>query len=242
MGDAVFELQRQKPADGRRVEGPTRSFSGDCTKSTVFVVDDDASVRKSLSRLLDSLGLRTETFASAEEFLKREQYKGIGCILLDVFMPGLSGIDLQDELAKADDSMPIIFITGHGSIPMSVRAMKQGAVDFLPKPFDENQLLDAVRSALEKDSQAKAERAAARDIRRRMEQLTPREYETFRYVITGMLNKQIAFRLGIAETTVKIHRGQVFQKLGGGSVVELIRMAQKVGIEPPADTRFVGNS
>ena len=202
-------------------------------KHTIFVIDDDASVRKSLSRLLDSVGFSTESFASADEFLKRERFEGIGCIILDVRMPGLSGMDLQDELNKADYSMPIIFITGHGDIPMSVQAMKKGAVDFLPKPFDEDQLLDALRKAIEKDMQAKAERAGARDILGRMEQLTPREYEILQYLITGMLNKQIAFKLGIAEKTVKIHRSRVFEKLGTRSVAELVRMAEKAGIEPP---------
>ncbi len=202
-------------------------------KHTIFVIDDDASVRKSLSRLLDSVGFSTESFASADEFLKRERFEGIGCIVLDVRMPGLSGMDLQDELNKADYSMPIIFITGHGDIPMSVQAMKKGAVDFLPKPFDEDQLLDALRKAIEKDMQAKAERAEARDILGRMEQLTPREYEILQYLITGMLNKQIAFKLGIAEKTVKIHRSRVFEKLGTRSVAELVRMAEKAGIEPP---------
>ena len=143
-------------------------------KPTIFVIDDDASVRKSLSRLLDSVGFSAESFASADEFLKRERFEGIGCIVLDVRMPGLSGMDLQDELNKADYSMPIIFITGHGDIPMSVQAMKKGAVDFLPKPFDEDQLLDALRKAIERDMQAKAELAEARDILGRMEQLTPR--------------------------------------------------------------------
>jgi len=205
------------------------------TKSahTIFVIDDDASVRKSLARLLDSAGFSTESFASADEFLKRERFEGIGCIILDVRMPGLSGMDLQEELNKADYGMPIIFITGHGDIPMSVQAMKKGAVDFLPKPFDEDQLLDALRKAIEKDMQAKAERAGARDILGRMEQLTPREYEILQYLITGMLNKQIAFKLGIAEKTVKIHRSRVFEKLGTRSVAELVRMAEKVGIEPP---------
>ena len=202
-------------------------------KHTIFVIDDDASVRKSLARLLDSVGFSTESFASADEFLKRERFEGIGCIILDVRMPGLSGMDLQEELNKADYGMPIIFITGHGDIPMSVQAMKKGAVDFLPKPFDEDQLLDALRKAIEKDMQAKAERAGARDILGRMEQLTPREYEILQYLITGMLNKQIAFKLGIAEKTVKIHRSRVFEKLGTRSVAELVRMAEKVGIEPP---------
>jgi two-component system, LuxR family, response regulator FixJ len=202
-------------------------------KPTIFVIDDDASVRKSLSRLLDSVGFSAESFASADEFLKRERFEGIGCIILDVRLPGLSGMDLQDELNKADYSMPIIFITGHGDIPMSVQAMKKGAVDFLPKPFDEDQLLDALRKAIEKDMQAKAERAGARDILERMEQLTPREYEILQYLITGMLNKQIAFKLGIAEKTVKIHRSRVFEKLGTRSVAELVRMAEKAGMEPP---------
>ncbi|HME45740.1 MAG TPA: response regulator transcription factor [Syntrophorhabdales bacterium] len=206
-------------------------FTG--VRPTVFVVDDDASVRKSLSRLLDSLGLITETYASADEFLKREHYGGVGCIVLDVRMPGLSGMDLQDELSKADYSMPIIFISGHGNIPMSVRAMKKGAVDFLPKPFDEQELIDALKKAIEKDRTAKAERTEARDIQTRIEQLTPREYEIFRYVITGMLNKQIAFKLDIAEKTVKIHRARVFEKLCANSVAELVRMAEKAGVEPP---------
>jgi FixJ family two-component response regulator len=199
---------------------------------TIFIIDDDASVRKGLSRLLDSLGFSTETFASAEEFLKRSHYDGVGCIVLDVRMPGLSGMDLQDELNKADYSMPIIFITGHGNIPMSVQAMKKGAVDFLPKPFDEDQLLDALRKAIEKDTQAKAKRAEARDILGRITQLTPREYEIFRYVITGMLNKQIASKLDIAEKTVKIHRSRMMEKLGVGSVAELVRVAEKARIEP----------
>ena len=202
-------------------------------KPIIFVIDDDASVRKSLSRLLDAVGFSTESFASADQFLKRERFEGIGCIILDVRMPGLSGMDLQDELNKADYSMPIIFITGHGDIPMSVQAMKKGAVDFLPKPFDEDQLLDALRKAIEKDIQAKAERAGARDILGRMEQLTPREYEILQYLVTGMLNKQIAFKLGIAEKTVKIHRSRVFEKLGTRSVAELVRMAEKAGLEPP---------
>ena len=202
--------------------------------TTVFVVDDDASVRKSLSRLLDSLGFATETFASAGEFLKRERYEGIGCIILDVRMPGLSGMDLQEELNRADYTLPIIFITGHGDIPMSVKAMKKGAVDFLPKPFDEKELRDALNRAIERDRAAKADRAATRGILEHIGQLTPREHEILQYLITGMLNKQIAFRLGIAEKTVKIHRARVFEKLGASSVAELVRMAEKAGIEPPS--------
>ncbi len=202
-------------------------------KPTIFVVDDDASVRKSLSRLLDSLGFAAETFASADEFLKRERYEGIGCIILDVRMPGLSGMDLQEELCKADYTLPIIFITGHGDIPMSVKAMKKGAVDFLPKPFDVQELKDALNRAIATDRAAKGDRAAIRGILEHIGQLTPREHEILQYLITGMLNKQIAFKLGIAEKTVKIHRARVLEKLGASSVVELVRMAEKAGIEPP---------
>ena len=200
-------------------------------KPTVFIIDDDASVRKSLSRLLDSLGFTAETFASAEEFLKRERYEGIGCLVLDVRMPGLGGMDLQEELNNADYTLPIIFITGHGDIPMSVKAMKKGAVDFLPKPFDEKELMDALKRAIERDKAAKADRATTRGILEHIGQLTPREYEILRYLITGMLNKQIAFKLGIAEKTVKIHRARVLEKLSANSVAELVRIAEKAGIE-----------
>ncbi len=199
---------------------------------TVFVIDDDASVRKSLSRLLRSADYLAETFASAEEFLGREHFNGIGCLLLDVQMPGLSGMDLQEELNKADYHMPIIFITGHGDIPMSVEAMKKGAVDFLPKPFDDKELLRAIEKAIEKDTYAKAEYDETLDIRKRIELLTPRENETLRYVITGMLNKQIGLKLNIAEKTVKVHRGRIMEKLCVASVAELVRLAEKVGIRP----------
>jgi len=201
-------------------------------RPTVFVVDDDPSVLKSLVRLLRSLGFDVETFASAELFLARKHYDGIGCIVLDVRMPGLSGMDLQEKLSQADYSMPIIFITGHGNIPMSVEAMKKGAVDFLTKPFDDEELLQAVKKAIEKDSKAKAERAEVHDALRRIKQLTPREHEILRYVITGMLNKQIALKLDIAEKTVKIHRGRIMEKLCVNSVADLVRLADKAGIEP----------
>jgi FixJ family two-component response regulator len=202
-------------------------------EATVFVIDDDASVRKSLSRLLRSAGYTTETFASAEEFLDREHFNGIGCLLLDVQMPGLSGMDLQKELNKADYHMPIIFITGHGDIPMSVEAMKKGAVDFLTKPFDDKELLQAVESAIEKDRQTRAEYDETLDIRRRIELLSPREHQILRYVITGMLNKKIALKLNISEKTVKVHRGRIMEKLCVDSVAELVRLAEKVGIKPP---------
>ena len=201
-------------------------------KPTVFIIDDDASIRKSLSRLLRSAGHTTETFASAEEFLGREHYNGIGCLLLDVQMPGLSGMDLQEELSKADYHMPIIFITGHGDIPMSVEAMKKGAVDFLIKPFDDRKLLQAVESAIERNRQTRAEHDETLDIRKRIELLTPRENEILRYVITGMLNKQIALKLDIAEKTIKIHRGRIMEKLRVHSVADLVRLAEKAGITP----------
>ena len=200
---------------------------------TVFIIDDDASVCKSLSRLLRSLGFEAETFASAELFLERKHYDGVGCIVLDVQMPGLSGMDLQKELNKADYHMPIIFITGHGDIPMSVQAMKKGAVNFLTKPFDDEQLLHAVREAVEQDRGAKAKRAEVHDNRRRIELLTPREHEILRYVITGMLNKKSALKLDIAEKTVKVHRGRMMEKLRVNSVAELVRLAEKAGIKPP---------
>ena len=200
-------------------------------KPTVFVIDDDPSVLKSLARLLRSLGFDTETFASAEAFLERKHYDGVGCIVLDVQMPGLSGMDLQDELSRADYSMPVIFITGHGNIPMSVQAMKKGAVNFLTKPFDEEELLQGVREAIEQDRSAKAERTEVHDALKLIEQLTPREHEIFRHVITGMLNKQIALKLDIAEKTVKVHRGRIMEKLCVESVADLVRLAEKAGIQ-----------
>jgi len=201
--------------------------------TVVFIIDDDPSVRKGLSRLLRSVGEAVETFSSAEEFLARKRFDGVGCIILDVQMPGLSGMDLQSELCKAEYSMPIVFITGHGDIPMSVDAMRKGAIHFLTKPFDDNDLLKAIREAIDKDRMAKAEQTEVQDIRRRINLLTQREYEILRYVITGMLNKQIAFTLKIAEKTVKIHRGRVMGKLRVNSVAELVRLAEKAGIEPP---------
>ncbi len=200
---------------------------------TVFVVDDNASVRKSIVRLLDSLEFRNESFASAEEFLRRKPYEGIGCLILDVRMPGLSGMDLQEELNRTHNTMPIIFITGHGTIPMSVQAMKKGAVDFLPKPFDEQELVTALHKAIEKDRAAKRERAINRNILEHIGTLTHREHEILQYLITGMLNKQIGFKLGIAEKTVKIHRARVFEKMGASSIAELVRIAEKAGIKPP---------
>jgi FixJ family two-component response regulator len=199
----------------------------------VFVIDDDLSVRRSLIYLLQSADYNVEPFESAEKFLERQHFSGTGCIILDIRMSGMSGFDLQEELSRADYHLPIIFITGHGDIPMGVDAIKKGAVDFLTKPFDDDQLLGAVRRAIELDRQTRAKYDVLQAIRLRLAILTSREYEIFRFVITGLLNKQIAAELDIAEQTVKIHRGRVMEKLGAYSVPDLVRMAEKAGIVPP---------
>lgn len=201
----------------------------------VFVVDDDPSVRTALARLIKSVGLEVETFASAQEFLAHDHPDKLGCLVLDIRMPGLSGLDLQDELAAAGLDMPIIFITGHGSIPMSVRAMKAGAVDFLEKPFEDQALLDAVHKAINQDRQARLKQAETRKIQQRVGSLTPREREVLALVVTGMLNKQIAYELGMSEKTVKVHRARVMQKMQADSLADLVRLAEKVGVRPSKD-------
>ena len=203
--------------------------------SIVFVVDDDPSIRESLSLLLSSAGYGVKTYASAKEFLGSERgTPGPACLVLDVKMPDLSGLDLQKELNSRNTIIPIIFITGHGDIPMSVQAMKTGAVDFLPKPFDDGNLLDAVKEALLKDSQAHADLDEQKHILQRLDSLTTRENEILTYLITGMLNKQIAYELKISERTVKAHRKQVFDKMGVNSMAELVRLTEKVGVKPAA--------
>lgn len=201
----------------------------------VFVVDDDASVRKSLARLLRAEGYEPETFSSAEEFLQNAQHKGGGCIILDVRMPGKSGMQLQEELSNASSSLPVIFITAHGSLPMGVQAMKKGAIDFLSKPFDDSQLLAAVGAAIEKSRRAMVDRAERDAVQGKVNLLTKREREILRHVITGMPNKEIAFSLGIAEQTVKIHRSHIMEKLGVHSLAELVRLADKAGFVPVRD-------
>ena len=196
----------------------------------IFIIDDDASMRDALSYLLLAAGYEFEAFASAEAFLERPRFEGVGCIILDVRMSGMSGLDLQRELAHVHCPMPIIFITAHGDIPMSVEAMKRGAIDFLPKPFDDEQLLGAMEAAIARHGQARTVCDETQAIEERIKKLTPREYEVFRYVITGLLNKQIAAELNIAERTVKIHRGRVMEKLAAQSVADLVRLAQKAGI------------
>ncbi|MCM8797057.1 MAG: response regulator transcription factor [Candidatus Omnitrophica bacterium] len=200
----------------------------------VFIADDDSSVCKGLGRLIKSAGFKVETFVSAEEFLQRKPYRGgPSCLVLDVRMPGLSGIELQKELVQKGVSIPIIFITGHGNIPMSVKAMKDGAVDFLPKPFDDKELLSAIDRAIDKSAQLRKKETEKAKLQRRVNTLTPREYECLRWVITGMLNKQIAHKLGITEKTVKVHRGRVMHKMQAVSVADLVRFAQKCGITSP---------
>jgi len=206
--------------------------------ATVYVVDDDPSVRKSLTRLLRSTGYRVVSFASSNEFLDPPERESPACLVLDVKMPGLTGLDLQDLLAQRDRRMAIVFITAHGDIPMSVRAMSAGAVDFLTKPYRARDLLDAVRRALEKDTREHGDRARVADLRRRLGTLTPREREVFDLVVVGRLNKQIGGELGIAEHTVKVHRGRVMEKMRAGSVADLVRMAEALSA-PRADRGHV---
>lgn len=195
----------------------------------VYVVDDDPSVVRAMQRLLRSAGLATMPFASASEFLGRQPSTGPSCVVLDVRLPDRSGIDLQQELASRGDGTPIVFITGHGDVPMSVRAMKDGAIDFLPKPFQDDELLAAVRRALDLDRERRAERASLDALVARLGSLTPRESEVFALVVTGMLNKQIALELGTAEKTVKVHRGRVMEKMQAASFADLVRMAGRLG-------------
>lgn len=200
---------------------------------TVFVVDDDPSIRESLSLLLNSAGYRVKTFASAMEFLEWERRTSDpACLVLDVKIPGINGLDLQKELLLRGYDIPIIFITSHGDILMSVQAMKKGAFDFLSKPFDDVQLLCAVKEALLKDSQACADRDEQKQIMRRLDSLTARESQILTYLITGMLNKQIAHELNISERTVKAHRKQVLDKMNVNSIAELVLLSVKAGVEP----------
>ena len=194
----------------------------------VFVVDDDPSVRRSTERLLRSAGLKVQTFSSAREFLASHRPEGPACLVLDVRMPGLSGMDLQRELAQSDIHVPIIFITAHGDIPMSVRAMKAGAAEFLTKPFRSRSLLDAVRAAIERDRSACKERSEARELHERYEQLTPREREVMPLIASGMLNKQVAGELATTERTIKFHRAHIMQKLKAESLADLVRMVEKL--------------
>ena len=199
---------------------------------TVFVVDDDASVRKSLVRLLKASGFAAESFASAAELLQREPFDEVGCVVLDVRMPGMDGLGLQEHLARRDCPLPIVFISGHGDIPMSVRAMKAGAVDFITKPFRDETLLSAVGESLAKCREERQRRAEVAVVRERLATLTPRELQVLRHVLGGQTNKQIAADLGTAEKTVKIQRGRLMQKMQASSLAHLLRMAAQAGVRP----------
>jgi FixJ family two-component response regulator len=199
----------------------------------VFVVDDDPSVRKSLTRLLASAGYGVETFTSAREFLTREPHPGPCCLVLDVRMPGLTGLELQETLAAEGRRMSIVFVTGHVDVPKSVKAMKGGAVDLLTKPVDAKDLIAAIQRCVAKSAQDLSTAARVTEVQRRVKMLTPRETEVFAHVVTGMLNKQIASALGIGEKTVKVHRARVMEKMRAGSVADLVRLADRIGVVAP---------
>ncbi len=204
---------------------------------TVFVVDDDPSVRKGLTRLITASGMYTESFASAREFLDSDNIDSPGCIILDVQMPGMTGPELQEELGNTSCGLPIIFLSAHGDVPLTAKAMKKGAVDFLTKPVDGPILMEAIKISLEKDTKNRRQRKLNSEIHSQINLLTSREYEVMTYVITGILNKQIADELGISEETIKIHRRHIFHKLEIVSVAELVRLCEKIGIAP-AKTKF----
>jgi FixJ family two-component response regulator len=203
------------------------------TTAIVYVVDDDPSVRTALGRLLKSVGLQVVTFASAEAFLRHPLPDAPSCVILDLCIPGLDGLEVQRALAEREASPPVVFITGHGDIPRSVRAMKAGAVDFLPKPFNNQDLLDAVRSALSRHERARRSEIELTVIRGRAASLSPREREVMAFVVSGMLNKQIGHRLGVCEKTIKVHRARVMEKMQADSLADLVRMAEKIGVKAP---------
>jgi FixJ family two-component response regulator len=218
-GERVVTQRRPQPSGVRSVEEPT-----------VFVVDDDESLRTALSNLFRSVGLRVEVFGSAAELLRSKLPDVVSCLVLDVRLPGLSGLDFQAELAKANLHIPIVFMTGHGDVPMSVKAMKAGALDFLTKPFRDQDMLDAVTTALDRDRKRRESERTVSDLRVHFESLTPREREVMSFVTAGLMNKQIANEIGLSEITVKIHRGHVMKKMGARSLADLVRMAEALGV------------
>jgi FixJ family two-component response regulator len=199
-------------------------------EATVYVVDDDQSVRAGLSRLLQSMGLTVKTFASAREFLEQAVPEEPGCLIVDLRMPAMNGLELQEQLTDRNLNLPVIFLTGYGTVPASVRAMKRGAVDFLEKPVDDQVLLDAIYQALEKDRKNRRNQAEAKSIQDRLKSLTPREYEVFTLITTGLLNKRVAYELGTAEKTIKVHRARIMEKMHCESLAQLVRIAEKAGI------------
>jgi len=214
------------PADGAAPDKPT-----------VFVIDDDASLRESLGDLFDSVGLQAMPFASATDFLACKRPEAPSCLVLDIRLPGLSGLDFQTQLAAAEVHIPVIIMTGYGDIPMSVRAMKAGAVDFLTKPFRDQDMLDAVTQAIERDRKRRESELEFADLRSRFAQLTPREREVMTLVTAGLMNKQAAARIGLSEITVKIHRGHVMRKMGARSLADLVRMAEVLDLHPGRQAR-----
>jgi FixJ family two-component response regulator len=202
----------------------------------VFVVDDDPSVRRAIKRLVESVGLRAELFGSAQEFLHSERPDAASCLVLDIRLPGISGLDFQRELAETSVHIPIIFITAHGDIPMTVRAMKAGAVEFLTKPFHDQDLLDAIQQGLGRDRIRRAQEAEIATLRERFDLLTPREREVLPLVVSGRPNKQIAAEIGTSEATIKVHRSQLMRKMGVSSLADLVRMTEKIGIAVPKNS------
>jgi len=203
------------------------------SKAIIAIVDDDPSAREGLSSLIRSAGLQVETFASAQEFLARPGAEVLSCLVLDLQLPGLSGLDLQKRMAEVGLEIPIVFLTGHGNIPASVQAMKAGAVEFLTKPFDEQDVLQAIQEAIERDRRARKQHAEMRELQNRYESLTAREQEVMQQVVSGLLNKQVAAKLNITEYTVKIHRGRAMRKMQAESLADLVRMAETLGIHSP---------
>ena len=207
-----------------------KKLEAPAAQPVVFVIDDDASMRAAISSLIRSVGLRAEVFASVSEFLAHKRSSATSCLILDVRLPGVSGLEFQSELAKADAQIPIIFITGHGDIPMTVKAMKAGAVEFLTKPFRDQDLLDAIQVALERARVREEKERAVVELRKKFETLTPREQEVMGWIAGGLLNKQVAAEIGVTEITVKVHRGNVMRKMAAKSFADLVRMAELLGV------------